>query len=110
MREHVVTLGGGHGLAAVVRALRKHHLDVTVIVTVADDGGSSEALHRRWGRLAVGDMRRSLIALTGESDLPGRRASRPRDTQRLRGAPVGQSRPLLAHQGVRRSRVPPAGG
>ena len=77
MREHVVTLGGGHGVAAVLRALRMHQLDVTVIVTVADDGGSSGVLHRRWGRPAVGDMRRSLIALTGERDLPGRALAAP---------------------------------
>ena len=42
-----------------------HELDLTVVVTVADDGGSSGALHRRWGSPAVGDMRRSLIALSG---------------------------------------------
>ena len=89
MRGHVVTLGGGHGVAAVLSALRMHDLDVTVIVTVADDGGSSGVLHRRWGSLAVGDMRRSLIALTGESDPPGRALAAPVTLAGLGEHPLG---------------------
>ena len=89
MRGQVVTLGGGHGVAVVLRALRMHELDLTVIVSVADDGGSSEALHRRWGSLAVGDMRRSLIALTGERNLPGRALAAPVTLTRFGEHPLG---------------------
>ena len=89
MRGRVVTLGGGHGVAAVLRALRMHELDLTVIVTVADDGGSSGALHRRWGRPAVGDVRRSLIALTGERNLPGRALAAPVTLTRFGEHPLG---------------------
>lgn len=70
-RRRVAVLGGGHGVAAVLRGLRDHELDLTVIVTVADDGGSSGELRRRLGAPAVGDMRRALIALTEERDRAG---------------------------------------
>ena len=66
MPVHVAILGGGHGVAVVLRALRGHDTSLTAIITVADDGGSSGELRRRWGSPGVGDMRRSLIALTGE--------------------------------------------
>lgn len=70
-RRRVAVLGGGHGVAAVLRALRRDELDLTVIVTAADDGGSSGELRRRLGTPAVGDMRRALIALTEERDRTG---------------------------------------
>jgi len=68
MPGRVTILGGGHGVAAVLAALRQQELDLTAIVTVADDGGSSGELQRCWGGPAVGDMRRSLIALTRDED------------------------------------------
>jgi len=61
-----VLLGGGHGVAAVAGALDGPGIDLTAIVSVADDGGSSGELRRRWGGPAVGDMRRSFIALSGD--------------------------------------------
>ncbi|HJS97149.1 MAG TPA: uridine diphosphate-N-acetylglucosamine-binding protein YvcK [Solirubrobacteraceae bacterium] len=70
-RRRVAVLGGGHGVAVVLRALRHHELDLTVIVTVADDGGSSGELRRRLGTPAVGDMRRALVALIEEQDRAG---------------------------------------
>jgi uncharacterized cofD-like protein len=89
MSPHVVILGGGHGVAAVLRALHDHELVLTVIVTVADDGGSSGALRRRWGSPAVGDMRRSLIALTGEDDSFGRALGAPVTIARFGEHPLG---------------------
>jgi uncharacterized cofD-like protein len=59
----VVALGGGHGLAASLSALRRVSEDVTAIVTVADDGGSSGRLRRQYGVLTPGDLRMALAAL-----------------------------------------------
>jgi uncharacterized cofD-like protein len=59
----VVALGGGHGLAATLSALRLVTDDVTAIVTVADDGGSSGRLRRDYGVLPPGDLRMALAAL-----------------------------------------------
>jgi uncharacterized cofD-like protein len=89
MRRRVAILGGGHGVAAVLHALREAEIDLTVIVTTADDGGSSGALRRRWGSPAVGDMRRSLIALTDEDTASGRALAAPVSIVRLGEHPLG---------------------
>ncbi len=59
----VVALGGGHGLYATLRALRTLTEDVTAVVTVADDGGSSGRLRGELGILPPGDLRMALTAL-----------------------------------------------
>ena len=64
----VVALGGGHGLAASLSALRRVSSDLTAIVTVADDGGSSGRLRREYGVLPPGDLRMALAALCGDDD------------------------------------------
>ena len=64
----VVALGGGHGLAASLSALRRVTDDVTAIVTVADDGGSSGRLRQEFGVLPPGDLRMALAALCGDDD------------------------------------------
>ncbi|OLT38503.1 hypothetical protein BJF85_09250 [Saccharomonospora sp. CUA-673] len=58
-----VALGGGHGLHATLTALRRVTSDVTAVVTVADDGGSSGRLRRELGLLPPGDLRQALAAL-----------------------------------------------
>jgi uncharacterized cofD-like protein len=58
-----VALGGGHGLHATLCALRLLTDDVTAVVTVADDGGSSGRLRRELGMLPPGDLRMALSAL-----------------------------------------------
>ncbi|MGH4013346.1 MAG: gluconeogenesis factor YvcK family protein [Pseudonocardiaceae bacterium] len=58
-----VALGGGHGLYATLTALRIITDDVTAVVTVADDGGSSGRLRRELGVLPPGDLRMALTAL-----------------------------------------------
>lgn len=63
-----VALGGGHGLQATLRALRRITPDVTAIVTVADDGGSSGRLRRELGILPPGDLRKALTALAADND------------------------------------------
>lgn len=59
----VVALGGGHGTAATLRAVRRYAGEVTAIVSVADDGGSSGRLRQALGIPAPGDLRRCLVAL-----------------------------------------------
>ena len=59
----VVALGGGHGLAAVLRAVRTYAASVTAVVSVADDGGSSGRLRRELGVQPPGDLRKCLVAL-----------------------------------------------
>jgi uncharacterized cofD-like protein len=61
-----VALGGGHGLYATLLALRAITDDVTAVVTVADDGGSSGRLRRELGMLAPGDLRMALTALAAD--------------------------------------------
>lgn len=67
----VVALGGGHGLYASLQALRRVTSDITAIVTVADDGGSSGRLRREFAMLPPGDLRMALAALCGD-DRDGR--------------------------------------
>ena len=64
----VVALGGGHGLAASLAALRHVVSDLTAVVTVADNGGSSGRLRREFGVLPPGDLRQALAALCGDDD------------------------------------------
>jgi uncharacterized cofD-like protein len=62
----VVALGGGHGLAASLAALRRLTGDLTAVVTVADNGGSSGRLREEFGVLPPGDLRMALAALCGD--------------------------------------------
>lgn len=62
----IVCIGGGHGLSAALAAARRVSADVTAIVTVADDGGSSGVLREWLGIPAVGDLRMAIAALAGD--------------------------------------------
>src|SRR5690625_2708302 len=64
----VVALGGGHGLAASLEALRDVAGRLTAVVTVADDGGSSGRLRKELGVMPPGDLRMALAALCGDDD------------------------------------------
>lgn len=66
--NRVVALGGGHGLAATLQALRRITPEVTAVVTVADDGGSSGRLRDELAALPPGDLRMALAAMAGEDD------------------------------------------
>jgi uncharacterized cofD-like protein len=66
--RRIVALGGGHGLAVSLAALRQLTTDLTAVVTVADDGGSSGRIRKQLGVLPPGDLRMALAALAGESD------------------------------------------
>ena len=60
---HVVSIGGGHGLSMLLRGLKNKTSNITAIVTVADDGGSSGRLREEMGIIAPGDLRNCLVAL-----------------------------------------------
>ncbi|MDF5753689.1 uridine diphosphate-N-acetylglucosamine-binding protein YvcK [Spongiactinospora sp. TRM90649] len=64
----VVALGGGHGLYASLSALRRVTSELSAVVTVADDGGSSGRLRRELGVLPPGDLRMALAALCGDDE------------------------------------------
>ena len=64
----VVALGGGHGLAASLASLRRLTDDLTAIVTVADNGGSSGRIRQQYDVLPPGDLRMALAALCGDDE------------------------------------------
>ncbi|MGI8667129.1 MAG: gluconeogenesis factor YvcK family protein [Jatrophihabitans sp.] len=66
----VVALGGGHGLFASLSALRMLDAEITAVVTVADDGGSSGRIRRELGVLPPGDLRMALAALASNAFAP----------------------------------------
>ncbi|MDQ3985666.1 MAG: 2-phospho-L-lactate transferase CofD family protein, partial [Actinomycetota bacterium] len=65
----VTGIGGGHGLAATLRAARTYADEIEAVVTVADDGGSSGRLSRELGIPPPGDIRNCLVALSDDSEL-----------------------------------------
>ena len=65
----VVVIGGGHGIATVLRGLKEHTKNLTAVVSVADDGGSSGELRRDLGILPPGDIRNCLAALSDDETL-----------------------------------------
>ena len=65
----IVALGGGTGLSTLLRGLKTYSTNITAIVTVADDGGSSGRLRREIGVLPPGDIRNCLAALADEEKL-----------------------------------------
>jgi len=65
----VVAIGGGHGLSVLLRGLKRHTSNITAIVTVADDGGSSGRLRRALGVLPPGDFRNCIAALADDDAL-----------------------------------------
>ncbi|MGO8825481.1 MAG: gluconeogenesis factor YvcK family protein [Acidimicrobiales bacterium] len=65
-RPSVVAIGGGHGTAVTLRAARRYAGTLTGVVSVADDGGSSGRLRELLNMVAVGDIRKCLVALADE--------------------------------------------
>jgi len=77
----VVAIGGGNGLSALLEGLKRYAppngklnraLDITAVVTVTDDGGSSGRLRREFDVLPPGDIRNCMVALSDDSGLLGR--------------------------------------
>jgi uncharacterized cofD-like protein len=92
-QPRVVAFGGGHGLAAALAAWRRITDELTAVVTVADDGGSSGRIRREMPVLPPGDLRMALAALSGEEarsqDLARLLQHRLGGTGALAGHPVG---------------------
>ena len=61
--KKVVILGGGTGLSALLRGLKLFPIDITAVVTVADDGSSTGRLRKEFNIPAVGDLRKVLVSL-----------------------------------------------
>jgi uncharacterized cofD-like protein len=68
----IVAIGGGTGLSVLLRGLKEHTSNLTAIVSVADDGGSSGVLRGVLGVPPVGDIRNCLVALADAEPLMGR--------------------------------------
>ena len=89
----VVAFGGGHGLAAALAAWRRITTELTAVVTVADDGGSSGRIRREMPVLPPGDLRMALAALAGDGargrELAALLQHRLGGTGALAGHPVG---------------------
>jgi uncharacterized cofD-like protein len=65
----IVVIGGGTGLSALLRGLKEYTFNLTAIVTVADDGGSSGMLRQEMGILPPGDVRNCLVALADRENI-----------------------------------------
>jgi uncharacterized cofD-like protein len=90
----VVVIGGGTGQSTILRGLKEHTSNLTAIVAVADDGGSSGVLREELGIPPVGDIRRCLAALADAENLVGevlehRFAGSPVDAAPESGGPLG---------------------
>jgi uncharacterized cofD-like protein len=63
-RPHIVCIGGGTGLHTLLRGLKEYTFNLTAVVTVGDDGGSSGRLRKDMGIIPPGDIRNCLVALS----------------------------------------------
>ncbi len=62
--KHIVIIGGGTGVFTVLTGLREHPVNLSAIVSMADDGGSSGVLREEFGILPPGDVRRAMVSLS----------------------------------------------
>lgn len=72
MFEHdprVVIFGGGTGLSSILKGLKRYPIDITAVVSVADDGGSSGRLREMFDMAPPGDIRRVIISLAKDEEL-----------------------------------------
>jgi uncharacterized cofD-like protein len=69
-RPRIVVLGGGTGIFAVLRGLGTYNADITAVVSMSDNGGSSGRLRDEFGYLPPGDARSCLVALAGDDEAP----------------------------------------
>ncbi|HEX8974253.1 MAG TPA: gluconeogenesis factor YvcK family protein [Patescibacteria group bacterium] len=67
-RKKIVTIGGGTGSFTLLSGLKKYPVDITAIVSMADDGGSTGVLRDELGVLPPGDVRQCLVALSDSSE------------------------------------------
>ncbi|HEU23580.1 MAG: hypothetical protein C0176_07150 [Mesoaciditoga sp.] len=65
----IVAFGGGTGLSTLLRGLKKFKIEITAVVTVMDDGGSSGIMREEFGILPPGDIRNNIVALAQDESL-----------------------------------------
>ncbi|HVJ47956.1 gluconeogenesis factor YvcK family protein [Desulfitobacterium sp.] len=85
----IVVIGGGTGLSALLRGLKEYTCNLTAIVTVADDGGSSGRLRHEMGILPPGDVRNCLVALADTENIMEHLFSYRFNTGTLKGHSLG---------------------
>ncbi|AHF08220.1 gluconeogenesis factor YvcK family protein [Desulfitobacterium metallireducens] len=85
----IVVIGGGTGLSALLRGLKEYTCNLTAIVTVADDGGSSGKLRHEMGILPPGDVRNCLVALADTENIMEHLFSYRFNTGTLKGHSLG---------------------
>lgn len=85
----IVVIGGGTGLSALLRGLKEYTTNLTAIVTVADDGGSSGKLRHEMGILPPGDVRNCLVALADTENIMEHLFSYRFNTGTLKGHSLG---------------------
>jgi uncharacterized cofD-like protein len=85
----VVAVGGGHGTAVTLRAALRYAEDVTGVVSVADDGGSSGRLRELLDVVALGDLRKCLVAVAAEDSALATAFERRFTEGELAGHPLG---------------------
>ena len=64
--KKVLVFGGGTGMSYLLRGLKQYPLDITAVVSVCDDGGSAGRLRDEFDTVAMGDLRRVLVAMSNE--------------------------------------------
>ena len=69
--SNIVVVGGGTGLSTMIRGLKEFTSNITAVVTVSDDGGSSGRLQQEMGILPPGDIRNCLVALADDEAVMG---------------------------------------
>ncbi len=104
----VVAIGGGHGLAATLRAVRTYTDRVTAIVSVADDGGSSGRLRELLHIIPPGDLRKCLVALAEPGSLLASAFEYRFGEEELAGHSLGQPDPGRPHRRAPATRWPPS--
>jgi uncharacterized cofD-like protein len=88
-RPSVVAIGGGHGTAVTLKAARRYAGTLTGVVSVADDGGSSGRLRELLNVVALGDIRKCLVALADEDSALAAAFERRYDEGELAGHALG---------------------
>jgi uncharacterized cofD-like protein len=92
----IVAIGGGTGLSTLLRGLKEHTSNLTAIVTVADDGGSSGVLREQLGIPPVGDIRNCVVALADAEPLMSE-VLQYRFPETPGGEPPGETHGLAGH-------------
>ncbi len=87
--KKVIVFGGGTGLSCLLKGLKEFPLDITAVVSVCDDGGSAGRLRNEFDTVAMGDIRRVLVAMSNEQETLDKVFNYRFDKGSLKGHTVG---------------------